>query len=111
MPKKNPHTFSRKIRMRAGWIPCNRCVSNKFTSGHDCASRPKYHLHELRHTLGTVLASNPNVSLFTIQKMLGHKSIRTTEQFYIGSVTPDQREATKIMEGYYKTNNKKSKLS
>ena len=98
-PKKAPHNFSRKIRMRAGWIPCNACVGNNFTSGHDCAQRPRYKLHDIRHTVGTMLAGK--VDLFIVQKILGHKSIKTTEEYYIGAVTPDQRKATKVLEEFY----------
>ena len=41
------------------------------------------------------------VDLFIVQKILGHKSIKTTEEYYIGAVTPDQRKATKVLEEFY----------
>jgi len=98
-PFKSSHTWSRKMRMRAGWIPCNRCVNNDYQSGHDCAQRPGYTIHDIRHTVGTKLAGK--IDLFIVQKILGHKSIQTTQDFYVGQVTPDQRQATAVLEDYF----------
>ena len=47
-------------------------------------------IHSLRHTFGSLLYKQ-GVDLKTISVLLGHKSIKTTEQIYVG-ITSDQKQ-------------------
>ena len=47
-------------------------------------------IHSLRHTFGSLLYKQ-GVDLKTISVLLGHKSIKTTEQIYVG-ITNDQKQ-------------------
>jgi site-specific recombinase XerD len=49
-------------------------------AGLECSGRNKITLHTLRHTFASHLVMN-GVHLRTVQKLLGHKSIKTTERY------------------------------
>ena len=40
---------------------------------------PGLHLHDLRHSCATIMLAS-GVDLFTISKILGHASVKTTER-------------------------------
>ena len=54
----------------------------------------KYTTHKLRHTAATLLYKHSNVDIRTIQKILGHKNIGTT-QVYTHVDDEDLRKAIK----------------
>lgn len=64
------------------------------------AKVPQVHYHELRHYVASILADNPNVSKKTIQDILGHKSLSTTE-IYLHSVDKSQELALKSLDGIF----------
>lgn len=37
--------------------------------------------HLARHTFATYLASNPNVTIFTLSELMGHSDVRTTQEY------------------------------
>ena len=44
------------------------------------AGLPEVRIHDLRHTFASTLVNN-GVSLYEVQKLLGHAHIRTTERY------------------------------
>jgi len=58
--------------------------------------------HGLRHTFGSVLVMN-GVDIFTVSKILGHTSTRTTEQFYLHLAPRQKAQAVGIRNNAYKT--------
>ena len=76
---KHPYLFlsERKNQM------CKRMVQyivqkNILATGLDTS---KYSTHKLRHTAATLLYKHSNVDIRTIQKILGHKNIGTTQVY------------------------------
>jgi integrase len=57
-----------------------------------------FRFHDLRHTFATRLAQN-GVDLFTIQKLLGHKSYATTER-YAHHYTESLRRGINVLDVY-----------
>jgi len=55
----------------------------------------QYTLHSLRHTCATDLLRS-GVSIYTVQKMLGHSSIAVTER-YLHALPEDLREAAEVL--------------
>lgn len=58
---------------------------------------PSFHPHMFRHTFSTILYSN-GVDLITIQHLLGHSSIRTTQEVYIHPTLADLRKGIKQLD-------------
>lgn len=68
----------------------------------DSANVPRVHYHEIRHYVASLLADNPEISKKTIQEILGHKSLSTTE-IYLHSVDGSQKAALTSLSGkFYK---------
>ena len=42
-------------------------------------------VHQLRHTLATNLADDPEVTLFQLRQFLGHSSLSSTERYTAGA--------------------------
>jgi len=75
---------------------CKRMVQyivekNILATGLDTS---KYSTHKLRHTAATLLYKHSNVDIRTIQKILGHKNIGTT-QVYTHVDDEDLRKAVR----------------
>lgn len=61
----------KRIQYRARWLKIKKR-----------ANLPKeIRPHDLRHTFASLLASSGEVTLFEVQKLLGHKDIRSTERY------------------------------
>ena len=77
--KKNP------IRQQTLHRTLKRILKNIKYQNADGVS-----IHSLRHTFGSLLYKQ-GIDLKTISVLLGHKSIRTTEQIYVG-ITKEQKQ-------------------
>jgi integrase len=88
----------KEIAFRAG-LNCGRCqgkhtvyvmregVTRKKLVKHSCASGPycnRWYLHKFRHTFATRLVED-GIDIRSLQLMLGHKNIATTEK-YLGTL-------------------------
>ncbi|WP_223389447.1 tyrosine-type recombinase/integrase [Liquorilactobacillus hordei] len=52
---------------------------------------PKFSTHTLRHTLASLMISNPDISLTYVSRYLGHSNTAITQKYYIG-LLPEQVE-------------------
>jgi integrase/recombinase XerD len=69
----------KEVALRAG-VNCGRCADSK---GRKCSEHPtcvQWNLHKFRHTYPTMLLRD-GMDIRTVQKLLGHKSITTTEKY------------------------------
>jgi integrase/recombinase XerD len=68
-------------------------ISRKFKNACKKLNLPQsYHLHCLRATLGSQLISK-GVPIYTVSKVLGHSSIKVTEEHYLGLTIDDVKQA------------------
>ncbi len=65
---------------------------------------PHFGFHTLRHLMASILADDPNVSIKTIQKVLGHSEARTTE-IYIHSIDGAIESAMNSISGKFTIEN------
>ena len=70
------------------------------------AAIENFRWHDLRHTFATRLAQN-GVDLFTIQKLLGHKSFATTQR-YAHHYTESLRRGINVLDEYTEAMKKRS---
>lgn len=56
-----------------------------------------FRYHALRHSGASIMADNPNTTIGSIQRILGHESQRTTER-YLHSINEAEREAIEAFE-------------
>ena len=62
---------------------------------------PYFTFHNLRHMMASLMDDNPKISLTTIQKILGHTAIRTTE-LYLHKSNVAHEEAMSSISGKFK---------
>ena len=58
-------------------------IRNVWYDTCDIAGVPRVHFHNVRHTIGTKMGQNPNITLQEIKDTLGHSNINTSQKFYI----------------------------
>lgn len=76
--------------------PSPQFISKKFKAYSRAAGLPeKYHFHSLRATFAT-WAANSGVSMYTLQNLMGHSSIKVTEGYTSPDLTNLQKELSKI---------------
>lgn len=57
-----------------------KCLHNAWNTARTAAGLPNLRLHDLRHSYASTLVNN-GVSLYDVQKLLGHSSIKTTQRY------------------------------
>ena len=61
---------------------------------------PHFGFHELRHYAASIMARNPKTSLRSVQEILGHKDIQTTQE-YVHVYPSDVKNALGNLEGLF----------
>jgi len=62
--------------------------------------RSPIRFHDLRHTYASHLASSGKVDIYTLKKLMGHKSISLTER-YSHLIDGHLRKSTEVLDGLY----------
>lgn len=57
-----------------------KCLYSTWNVVRTSAGLPDLRLHDLRHSYASTLVNN-GVSLYNVQKLLGHNSIKTTQRY------------------------------
>jgi len=70
------------------WDYTKGFVSHKFKKEARRLGIPDIRFHDLRRTFGYNLIKQ-GMSIYKVSKLLGHKSVRTTEQHYAPLLTTD----------------------
>ena len=70
------------------WDYTKGFVSHKFKKEASRLGIPDIRFHDLRRTFGYNLIKQ-GMSIYKVSKLLGHKSVRTTEQHYAPLLTTD----------------------
>lgn len=58
-------------------------IRNVWYDCCDIAGVPRVHFHNVRHTIGTKMGENPNITLQEIKDTLGHSNSSTSQKYYI----------------------------
>lgn len=67
------------------------------------AGLPRIRLHDVRHTLATLLGDENDVDLLHISRLLGHASTAVTEKVYVHPKSDNQRIAVAAIERIFDT--------
>lgn len=71
-------------------------IRNVWYDCCDIAGVPRVHFHNVRHTIGTKMGENPNITLQEIKDTLGHSNSKTSEKYYIQQRKDIQESMGKI---------------
>ena len=55
-------------------------------------------VHALRKTFGSLLIQSGEADLYTVSKLLGHSSIKTTERYYVDLLDENYHKSVKILD-------------
>lgn len=74
-------------------------VSHKIQDYYKLANIKDANLHTLRKTFGSLLMQNEAADIFTVSKLLGHSSVKTTEKYYVDLLPKNlMRSVSKLTE-------------
>ena len=71
-------------------------IRNVWYDTCSIAGVPRVHFHNVRHTIGTKMGQNPNITLQEIKDTLGHSNVSTSQKFYIQQSKDIQDSMSKI---------------
>ena len=95
------YTILKSIKEEGNEVLCDlkpNTVTHKFHDSYKIAGIEKATLHSLRKTFGSLLIQNGKADLYTVSKLLGHASIRTTEKYYVDLLDENYHQAVKHLE-------------
>lgn len=68
-------------------------VTHKITDYYREAGIQGANLHSLRKTFGSLLLQNGLEDLYTVSRLLGHASVKTTEKYYVDLLDENYRSS------------------
>ena len=82
-------------------------VSHKIIDYYKEAGIKGANLHSLRRTFGSLLIQSGKADLYTVSKLLGHSSIRTTEKYYVDLLDENYHESVNLLDEILSSNSLK----
>lgn len=73
-------------------------VSHKLPKFTKMAGIKNGNVHALRKTFGSLLIQSGKSDLYTVSKLLGHSSIKTTERYYVDLLDENYHKSVKILD-------------
>ena len=73
-------------------------ITHKFHEYYNNAGIKNANVHSLRKTFGSLLIQNGISDLYTISKLLGHTSLKTTEKYYVDLLDENYSSSVKQLE-------------
>ncbi len=73
-------------------------VSHKLPKFAKLAGIKDVNVHALRKTFGSLLIQSGEADLYTVSKLLGHSSIKTTERYYVDLLDENYHKSVKILD-------------
>jgi len=74
-------------------------VSHKIAEYYKTAKITGANLHSLRKTFGSWLIQEGKTDLYVVSRLLGHKSLKTTERYYVDLISANYKQAVESLEG------------
>ena len=74
-------------------------VSHKIAKYYGRADIVGANLHSLRKTFGSLLLQNKKADIFTVSRLLGHTSVKTTEKYYVDLLQDNLRDSVNGLDG------------
>jgi integrase len=74
-------------------------VSHKIAKYYRQVGIESANLHSLRKTFGSLLIQNGLADLFTVSRLLGHTSVKTTEKYYVDLLQDNLRDSVNGLDG------------
>jgi len=82
-------------------------VSHKIIEYYNEAGIKGANLHSLRKTFGSLLIQSGKADLYTISRLLGHKSYRTTEIYYLDLLDENYHQTVNLLDDILSSNSLK----
>lgn len=76
-------------------------VTHKLKGYYDTAGIVNANVHSLRKTFGSVILQNKLADLYTVSKLLGHSSVKTTERYYVDLLDENYRTPVQELTNIY----------
>ena len=76
-------------------------VTHKLKEYYVKAGIVNANVHSLRKTFGSVLLQNNLADLYTVSKLLGHSSVKTTERYYVDLLDENYRKPVQQLSNIY----------
>ena len=73
-------------------------VTHKIKKYYNNADIKGANTHSLRKTFGLLLIQEKKADIYTVSKLLGHASVKTTEKYYIDLISENYKAAVDGLE-------------